>query len=110
MTASQIICLLPLELFALCSSVYHMTRKRKTLEEINSEMSERGGAQSGLKPPSKIRPPPNRASGGGGDTGDSFKIGDRVKAAGKRGVIAFLGETQFASGQWAGIVLDDPVG
>ena len=26
------------------------------------------------------------------------------------GKIAFLGETKFASGEWAGIVLDEPVG
>ena len=47
--------------------------------------------------------------GPGGDA-DAFKVGDRVKASGKRGVIAFIGETQFAGGEWAGIVLDEPVG
>ena len=47
--------------------------------------------------------------GPGGD-GSEFKIGDRVRAAGKRGVIAFIGETEFAPGEWAGIVLDDTVG
>lgn len=28
----------------------------------------------------------------------------------KPGVVQFLGETQFAPGQWAGIVLDEPIG
>ncbi|KAG7248984.1 hypothetical protein CRUP_012666, partial [Coryphaenoides rupestris] len=28
----------------------------------------------------------------------------------KLGTIAYLGETQFAPGQWAGVVLNDPVG
>ena len=42
---------------------------------------------------------------------DDFIIGDRVWVGGtKPGQIAFIGETQFAPGEWAGIVLDDPVG
>ena len=41
----------------------------------------------------------------------SFKVGDRVLVGGvKEGTIAFLGTTQFASGIWAGIVLDTPDG
>lgn len=50
----------------------------------------------------------------GGDAqsaGESFQIGDRVWVNGnKPGYIQFLGETQFAPGQWAGIVLDEPIG
>ncbi|XP_048509340.1 CAP-Gly domain-containing linker protein 2 isoform X4 [Athalia rosae] len=42
---------------------------------------------------------------------DSFIIGDRVWVGGtKPGLIAYIGETQFAPGDWAGIVLDDPIG
>uniref|UniRef100_A0A8D8UKG3 Restin homolog n=1 Tax=Cacopsylla melanoneura TaxID=428564 RepID=A0A8D8UKG3_9HEMI len=42
---------------------------------------------------------------------DSFIIGDRVYVGGtKSGRIAYIGETKFAPGDWAGIVLDDPVG
>lgn len=42
---------------------------------------------------------------------DSFIIGQRVWVGGtKPGVIAFIGETQFAPGEWAGIVLDQPIG
>ncbi|XP_043271719.1 CAP-Gly domain-containing linker protein 1 [Venturia canescens] len=42
---------------------------------------------------------------------DSFIIGDRVWVGGtKPGFIAYIGETQFAPGDWAGIVLDEPIG
>ncbi|KAH9525482.1 CAP-GLY domain-containing linker protein 1 [Bulinus truncatus] len=42
---------------------------------------------------------------------DDFKIGDRIWVSGsKPGVIAFIGETQFAAGDWAGVVLDEAVG
>uniref|UniRef100_A0A667ZVX3 CAP-Gly domain containing linker protein 1 n=1 Tax=Myripristis murdjan TaxID=586833 RepID=A0A667ZVX3_9TELE len=54
------------------------------------------------------------ASASGGDAekaGESFQIGERVWVNGnKPGFIQFLGETQFAPGQWAGIVLDEPIG
>ncbi|XP_077152574.1 CAP-Gly domain-containing linker protein 2 isoform X1 [Ranitomeya variabilis] len=40
-----------------------------------------------------------------------FVVGERVWVNGiKSGVVQYLGETQFAPGQWAGVVLDDPVG
>lgn len=42
---------------------------------------------------------------------DGFIIGDRVWVGGtKPGQIAYIGETQFAPGDWAGVVLDEPVG
>lgn len=42
---------------------------------------------------------------------DSFIIGERVWVGGtKPGQIAYIGETQFAPGEWAGIVLDDAIG
>ncbi|XP_059192358.1 CAP-Gly domain-containing linker protein 1 isoform X4 [Centropristis striata] len=45
------------------------------------------------------------------NTGESFEIGERVWVNGnKPGYIQFLGEAQFAPGQWAGIVLDEPIG
>ena len=40
-----------------------------------------------------------------------FQIGDRVWVNGnKPGQVQFVGGTQFAPGQWAGIVLDEPIG
>ncbi|XP_051748749.1 CAP-Gly domain-containing linker protein 1 isoform X2 [Ctenopharyngodon idella] len=85
---------------------------------------------SGLKAPSKIGRPANagvaktsssagaskptqsdKSSAEAQDAGEQFKIGDRVWVNGnKPGVVQFLGETQFAPGQWAGIVLDEPIG
>ena len=42
---------------------------------------------------------------------DDFRVGERVWVNGnKPGFIQFVGETQFAPGQWAGIILDEPVG
>lgn len=40
-----------------------------------------------------------------------YTVGEQVWVNGvKPGVIAYLGETQFAPGQWAGVILNDPVG
>ncbi|XP_076367524.1 CAP-Gly domain-containing linker protein 2-like isoform X2 [Tachypleus tridentatus] len=42
---------------------------------------------------------------------EDFIIGDRVWVNGtKSGYIQYIGETQFSHGDWAGVVLDDPVG
>ncbi|XP_025828958.1 uncharacterized protein LOC108744493 isoform X5 [Agrilus planipennis] len=42
---------------------------------------------------------------------DSFIIGQKVWVGGtKPGKIAYIGETQFAPGEWAGIVLDQSIG
>lgn len=69
---------------------------------------------SGLKAPSKIGKPsglPQPKSLEPDDIpppADDFIIGDRVWVGGtKPGFIAFLGETQFGTGEWAGIVLDN---
>lgn len=38
-------------------------------------------------------------------------IGQRVWVGGsKPGAISFIGETQFAPGDWAGVTLDEPTG
>lgn len=40
-----------------------------------------------------------------------YQIGERVWVNGnKPGHVQFMGGTQFAPGQWAGIVLDEPIG
>lgn len=45
------------------------------------------------------------------ETASDFSIGERVWVNGnKPGYVQFIGGTQFAPGQWAGIVLDEPIG
>ncbi|XP_028274157.1 CAP-Gly domain-containing linker protein 1 isoform X2 [Parambassis ranga] len=91
------------------------------------------GKASGLKPPTKIaRPsgvptrtspssgtskplPPDKPAGGvtspTQEGNPDFQIGERVWVNGnKPGYVQFVGGTQFAPGQWAGIVLDEPIG
>lgn len=56
--------------------------------------------------------PAASASGGEPESaGETYQVGERVWVNGnKPGYVHFLGETQFAPGQWAGIVLDEPIG
>uniref|UniRef100_A0A8C8H5N0 CAP-Gly domain-containing protein n=1 Tax=Oncorhynchus tshawytscha TaxID=74940 RepID=A0A8C8H5N0_ONCTS len=54
---------------------------------------------------------PGGGAAGTQDSGENFQVGERVWVNGnKPGVVQFLGEAQFAPGQWAGIVLDEPIG
>uniref|UniRef100_A0A3B4B020 CAP-Gly domain-containing protein n=1 Tax=Periophthalmus magnuspinnatus TaxID=409849 RepID=A0A3B4B020_9GOBI len=47
----------------------------------------------------------------GDDVLGDYTVGESVWVNGvKAGTIAYLGETQFAPGQWAGVILSDPVG
>lgn len=43
---------------------------------------------------------------------EPLKTGVRVELTGKgvQGVVAFIGKTQFAPGDWIGIILDEPKG
>uniref|UniRef100_A0A673B9X9 CAP-Gly domain-containing protein n=1 Tax=Sphaeramia orbicularis TaxID=375764 RepID=A0A673B9X9_9TELE len=54
---------------------------------------------------------PTKISEEGDDVLGDYTVGEQVWVNGvKPGVIAYLGETQFAPGQWAGVILNDPVG
>lgn len=60
-----------------------------------------------LEPPKQLpkqaAKPPDKAR--------KFQVGDAVLVSGtKPGVIAFLGPTQFAKGEWAGVVMEKPEG
>jgi len=40
----------------------------------------------------------------------ALRVGDRVLVGNKIGTLRFLGSTEFAKGEWAGVELDDPQG
>ncbi|XP_035247288.1 CAP-Gly domain-containing linker protein 1-like isoform X3 [Anguilla anguilla] len=83
-----------------------------------SKIGRPAGAATKTSPPSalpkpapaeKLPPSPGIAEGQGAE--EVFQVGERVWVNGnKPGFVRFVGETQFAPGQWAGIVLDDPIG
>ncbi|XP_064449168.1 CAP-Gly domain-containing linker protein 2 isoform X2 [Mirounga angustirostris] len=67
-------------------------------------------AAAAAAPAPAEKPGPKAAEVGDDFLGD-FAVGERVWVNGvKPGVVQYLGETQFAPGQWAGVVLDEPVG
>ncbi|ERE75125.1 CAP-Gly domain-containing linker protein 2, partial [Cricetulus griseus] len=69
-----------------------------------------GPSSAGATTAVSEKPGPKAAEVGDDFLGD-FVVGERVWVNGvKPGVVQYLGETQFAPGQWAGVVLDDPVG
>ncbi|XP_030010039.1 CAP-Gly domain-containing linker protein 2 isoform X2 [Sphaeramia orbicularis] len=73
-----------------------------------------GGTSSPVVPKDSIplKPTtPTKISEEGDDVLGDYTVGEQVWVNGvKPGVIAYLGETQFAPGQWAGVILNDPVG
>ncbi|XP_039634547.1 CAP-Gly domain-containing linker protein 2 isoform X1 [Perca fluviatilis] len=73
-----------------------------------------GGTSSPLVPRDNVplKPTtPTKISEEGDEVLGDYTVGEQVWVNGvKLGVIAYLGETQFAPGQWAGVILNDLVG
>ncbi|XP_023132773.2 CAP-Gly domain-containing linker protein 2 isoform X3 [Amphiprion ocellaris] len=73
-----------------------------------------GGTSSPIAPKDSIplKPTtPTKISEEGDDVLGDYTVGEQVWVNGvKPGVIAYLGETQFAPGQWAGVILNDLLG
>ncbi|XP_051903971.1 CAP-Gly domain-containing linker protein 2-like [Hippocampus zosterae] len=65
-----------------------------------------------LKDNAPVKPgTPPKASEEGDEVAGDYTVGEQVWVNGvKPGVIAYLGETQFAPGQWAGVILNDLLG
>lgn len=60
-----------------------------------------------LEPPKQLPKQAGRPAG----KEHKFQVGDAVLVSGtKPGVVAFLGPTQFAKGEWAGVVMEKPEG
>ncbi|XP_036265177.1 CAP-Gly domain-containing linker protein 2 isoform X6 [Pipistrellus kuhlii] len=75
-----------------------------------SPLHKQASGPSAAAPAAPEKPGPKAAEVGDDFLGD-FEVGERVWVNGvKPGVVQYLGETQFAPGQWAGVVLDEPVG
>uniref|UniRef100_A0A671V7U6 CAP-Gly domain containing linker protein 2 n=1 Tax=Sparus aurata TaxID=8175 RepID=A0A671V7U6_SPAAU len=76
--------------------------------------SSAGGTSSPVVPKDNVplKPTtPTKISEEGDDVLGDYTVGEHVWVNGvKPGVIAYLGETQFAPGQWAGVILNDLVG
>nr|CAA13068.1 CLIP-115 [Mus musculus]CAA13069.1 CLIP-115 [Mus musculus] len=90
------------------SSVVASTSGSKEGSPLHKQAS--GPSSSGAAATVSEKPGPKAAEVGDDFLGH-FVVGERVWVNGvKPGVVQYLGETQFAPGQWAGVVLDDPVG
>ncbi|XP_077360467.1 CAP-Gly domain-containing linker protein 2 isoform X2 [Festucalex cinctus] len=75
----------------------------------------RSGTSSSPVPPKDSAPvkpsTPPKASEEGDEVAGDYTVGEQVWVNGvKPGVIAYLGETQFAPGQWAGVILNELLG
>ncbi|XP_078346704.1 CAP-Gly domain-containing linker protein 3-like isoform X2 [Oculina patagonica] len=76
-----------------------------------SQPSSRASSRSSSRPNSRPGSPTPSPRVNGSDDALGFQIGDNVMVAGqKNGVVRFIGRTQFATGMWLGIELDQPVG
>lgn len=65
-----------------------------------------------VSPGAPLKPTtPTKISEEGDDVAGDYTVGEQVWVNGvKPGAIAYVGETQFAPGQWAGVILNDLVG
>lgn len=76
-----------------------------------SKMSslQRAGTVSGSQ--SNLKATPSGSSTNLIENKFNLKVGDRVLVSGtKPGVLRYIGTTEFANGNWAGVELDDPLG
>ena len=98
---------------AASASVAHTALKSLTQQQHNGAASDRGDVTcissdapgNALKMGQTVETPPSFPSQ------YDFKVGERVIVSGsKQGVLRFIGTTEFAPGDWAGVELDDAQG
>lgn len=81
------------------------------VSQSSSRASSRSSSRANSRPSSRSNSPAPSSRVNGIDESLGFQIGDNVMVAGqKNGVVRFIGRTQFATGMWLGIELDQPVG
>lgn len=86
-------------------------RRESSNSSLHGASSKKDSSQTSVRRRGEIpRTPESQASNSKSNLLNLFKIGDRVLVGSNPGVIAFVGETRFAKGDWAGVVLDDTVG
>ncbi|XP_072351552.1 CAP-Gly domain-containing linker protein 1 isoform X10 [Scyliorhinus torazame] len=92
-------------------------KQAASLQSSSITTEDRNQRQQGASVPATEKTSPGEKSSNASATEaqeefvDDFRIGERIWVNGsKPGFIQFLGESQFAPGQWAGIVLDEPIG
>ena len=86
-------------------------RRESSSSSLHGASSKKDSSQTTVRRRGEIpRAPESQASNSKSNLFNLFKIGDRVLVGSNPGVIAFVGETRFAKGDWAGVVLDDTVG
>jgi CAP-Gly domain-containing linker protein 1 len=90
------------------------TAGKTGLPEVKTVPSDKSSSPRGLRPvaaENHIAVFPTDSTGSDNGITPAFNIGDRVTVSGyKTGTLRYLGTTDFASGIWAGVELDEPVG
>ena len=100
------------QLIAFSSQASSSSTPQNGIMQIQSQKTPnvpRGISQ--IQPPKCVTPTGNRPpSVGLMAPRPSYNIGDKVIVGGKKGVVRYIGPTQFAKGMWTGVELDSPGG
>ena len=84
------------------------TPKLSTTRALSTSSSSLNKASPPSSSQNLVAPPPRMSLGG---PGKQLKIGDRVLVSGtKTGTLRYIGATEFAKGEWAGVELDEKQG
>jgi dynactin 1 len=79
-------------------------------DAASSASSASSGDPEAAEAPAESSKPLAAAAGGGAAAAYAPRVGDRARFKEQEGRVSFVGETQFSSGTWCGLVLDTPGG